>query len=416
MKSLLSDILKRFDSEESSSTALITSILQAEDSFNAIEQRIDSAISEASESDARRKSDKKRSSIDGIPFGVKANIDVKGVITTSGARANKTPASEDSWMVNRLRELGAIPTLTTTMAEGAVGAVTFNAFTGGCKNPLDPSQNAGGSSGGSAAVVSAGLLPFALGSDTMGSVRIPAAYCEVVGYKPSRGALSNRGLVPLAKDFDAIGLLTSSVADLAQILEEITRGKNLPSPPEKFRIVGATLTLRADQQGQNAVENILKRLRSSTDVVSTNFDPSEIRRAGLLVCELEGSMSLGLSGAENQEGYSPEFLSIMNFVRTLSPDKIAVAEKKISAFQEDISALFESIDVMVIPTTPHGAPGLIENPPEAADLTAWVNIAGLAAISIVDPKTDRSIQLISRSDETIISLALWLEEALLTHS
>ena len=416
MKSLLSDILKRFDSEERSSTALITSILQAEDSFNAIEQRIDSAISEASESDARRRSDKRRSSIDGIPFGVKANIDVKGIITTSGARANKIPASEDSWMVNRLRELGAIPALTTTMAEGAVGAVTLNAFTGGCKNPLDPSQNAGGSSGGSAAVVSAGLLPFALGSDTMGSVRIPAAYCEVVGYKPSRGALSNRGLVPLAKDFDAIGLLTSSVADLAQILEEITGRKNLPSPPEKFRIVGSTLTSRADQQGQKAVENILKKLRCSADVVSTNFDPSEIRRAGLLVCELEGSMSLGLSGAEIQEGYSPEFLSIMNYVRTLSPEKIAGAERKISVFQEDTAALFESIDVMVIPTTPHGAPGLIENPPEAADLTAWVNIAGLAAISIVDPKTHRSIQLISRSDETIISLALWLEEALLTYS
>ena len=71
---------------------------------------------------------------------------------------------------------------------------------------------------------------------------------------------------------------------------------------------------------------------------------------------------------------------------------------------------------MVIPTTPLGAPELSKNPPDAADLTAWVNIAGLAAISIVDPKTHRSIQLISRRDETIISLALWLEEALLTHS
>ncbi|NBO09060.1 MAG: amidase, partial [Actinobacteria bacterium] len=213
MKSLLSAATLQLASGEVTSQELVRRALEVVDDHRAVEQRIEYAHVEAVEADSRRANGVLKSGIDGIPFGVKANIDIKDVVTTSGARSNEVQASEDSWIVSRLRELGAIPTLTTTMAEGALGAVTANAFTGLCSNPLDPRLNAGGSSGGSAAIVASEVLSFSLGSDTMGSVRIPAAYCEIVGYKPSRGKISNQGLVRLAEDFDSVGLLTTSVSD-----------------------------------------------------------------------------------------------------------------------------------------------------------------------------------------------------------
>jgi len=413
MKSALSETILRLDAGEVTSQELVETALETIDVHHAVEQRIEYSRVEASEADSRRANGVKKSAIDGVPFGVKANIDIKGIVTTSGARNNQEPATQDGWIVSRLRELGAIPTLTTTMAEGALGAVTANAFSGLCSNPVNPQLNAGGSSGGSAAIVGSGALPFSIGSDTMGSVRIPAAYCEIVGYKPSRESIPNKGLVRLAGDFDSIGVLTTSVRDLVSILSPLLSSlQNVPYAPvdpSTLKIVGSPLSSHADAVGQNAVAHILNRLGASGRVAPHEFDAGAIRRAGLLICELEGSASLGLSGSPTQPGFSAEFLSIMNFVNTLPPAKILEAKEKISQFQSQMRVLFKTFDVMVLPTTAAGAPDLNENPPGAADLAAWVNIAGLAALSIVEPTTRRSIQLVGESDQKILNLGLWLE-------
>ncbi|CAB4682911.1 MAG: hypothetical protein F2664_00330 [Actinobacteria bacterium] len=414
MKSTLSATTLRLASGEVTSQELVKNALEVIDEHHAVEQRIEYARIEALEADSRRANGLQRSSIDGIPFGVKANIDIKGVVTTSGTRSNEVKASVDSWIVSRLRELGAIPTLTTTMAEGAVGAVTANAFTGLCSNPLDPRLNAGGSSGGSAAIVGSEVLPFSLGSDTMGSVRIPAAYCEIVGYKPSRGRISNQGLVRLAEEFDSVGFLTTSVSDLVAILSAAQNIAYSPIDPSTLRIVGSQLSRDADPLGQSAVHQILSKLASLEERTIEGFDAGAIRRAGLLICELEGSESLGLSGSTTQQGFSEEFLSIMNFVNTLPPRKIAETKAKIAEFQSQTRALFKTFDVMVLPTTAAGAPALSANPPNAADLAAWVNISGLSSLSIVEPTTRRSVQLVGESDENVLNLGLWLEREFAT--
>lgn len=412
MKSALSETILRLDVGEVTSQELVETALRTIDVHRAVEQRIEYSRVEALEADSRRANGVKRSAIDGIPFGVKANIDINGIVTTSGARNNEVPATQDGWIVSRLRELGAIPTLTTTMAEGALGAVTANAFTGLCSNPVNPQLNAGGSSGGSAAIVGSGALPFSIGSDTMGSVRIPAAYCEIVGYKPSRERIPKQGLVRLAEDFDSIGVLTTSVRDLVSILSPLLSFQNVayaPIDPSTLKIVGSHLSTHADAVGQDAVSHILSRLGASGQIAPHDFDAGAMRRAGLLICELEGSASLGLSGSPTQPGFSTEFLSIMNFVNTLPPAKILGAREKISQFQNQMRVLFKTFDVMVLPTTAEGAPDLNENPSGAADLAAWVNIAGLAALSIVEPTTRRSVQLVGESDQKILNLGLWLE-------
>ena len=413
MKSALSETILRLDTGEVTSQELVETALRSIDVHHAVEQRIEYSRVEALEADSRRVNGVKKSAIDGVPFGVKANIDIKGIVTTSGARNNEVPATQDGWIVSRLRELGAIPTLTTTMAEGALGAVTANAFTGLCSNPVNPKLNAGGSSGGSAAIVGSGALPFSIGSDTMGSVRIPAAYCEIVGYKPSRESIPKQGLVRLAEDFDSVGVLTTSVRDLVSILSPLLSSRQnvayAPVDPSTLKIVGSHLSTHADAVGQDAVSHTLSRLGAGGQIAPHDFDAGAIRRAGLLICELEGSASLGLSGSPTQPGFSTEFLSIMNFVNTLPPAKILEAKDKISQFQNQASALFKTFDVMVLPTTAAGAPDLNENPSGAADLAAWVNIAGLAALSIVEPTTRRSVQLVGESDQKVINLGLWLE-------
>lgn len=410
MKSLLSAATLQLASGEVTSQELVRRALEVVDDHRAVEQRIEYAHVEAVEADSRRANGVLKSGIDGIPFGVKANIDIKDVVTTSGARSNEVQASEDSWIVSRLRELGAIPTLTTTMAEGALGAVTANAFTGLCSNPLDPRLNAGGSSGGSAAIVASEVLSFSLGSDTMGSVRIPAAYCEIVGYKPSRGKISNQGLVRLAEDFDSVGLLTTSVSDLITILSAIQNVAYSPIDPSTLQIVGSQLSKDADSLGQSAVEQVLSKIAHFSERTIEGFDAGAVRRAGLLVCELEGSESLGLDGSTTQHGFSEEFLSTMKFVHTLPPTKIAETKVKIAEFQGRMRTLFKTFDVMILPTTPAGAPALSANPPTAADLTAWVNISGLSSLSIVEPTTRRSVQLVGASDENVLRLGLWLEK------
>ena len=410
MKSLLSAATLQLASGEVTSQELVRRALEVVDDHRAVEQRIEYAHVEAVEADSRRANGVLKSGIDGIPFGVKANIDIKDVVTTSGARSNEVQASEDSWIVSRLRELGAIPTLTTTMAEGALGAVTANAFTGLCSNPLDPRLNAGGSSGGSAAIVASEVLSFSLGSDTMGSVRIPAAYCEIVGYKPSRGKISNQGLVRLAEDFDSVGLLTTSVSDLITILSAIQNVAYSPIDPSTLQIVGSQLSKDADSLGQSAVEQVLSKIANLSERTIEGFDAGAVRRAGLLVCELEGSESLGLDGSTTQHGFSEEFLSTMKFVHTLPPTKIAETKVKIAEFQGRMRTLFKTFDVIILPTTPAGAPALSANPPTAADLTAWVNISGLSSLSIVEPTTRRSVQLVGASDENVLRLGLWLEK------
>lgn len=410
MKSLLSAATLQLASGEVTSQELVRRALEVVDDHRAVEQRIEYAHVEAVEADSRRANGILKSGIDGIPFGVKANIDIKDVVTTSGARSNEVQASEDSWIVSRLRELGAIPTLTTTMAEGALGAVTANAFTGLCSNPLDPRLNAGGSSGGSAAIVASEVLSFSLGSDTMGSVRIPAAYCEIVGYKPSRGKISNQGLVRLAEDFDSVGLLTTSVSDLITILSAIQNVAYSPIDPSTLQIVGSQLSKDADSLGQSAVEQVLSKIANLSERTIEGFDAGAVRRAGLLLCELEGSESLGLDGSTTQHGFSEEFLSTMKFVHTLPPTKIAETKVKIAEFQGRMRTLFKTFDVMILPTTPAGAPALSANPPTAADLTAWVNISGLSSLSIVEPTTRRSVQLVGASDENVLRLGLWLEK------
>lgn len=165
----------------------------------------------------------------GVPFGIKDLFDVEGLVTTAGSRVLREmpPATQDAVLVRRLVEAGAIPLATTNMDEFAYGFATDNAHHGLTRNPHDTDRLAGGSSGGSAAGVAAGYFPLSLGSDTNGSIRVPASLCGVWGLRATQNRLSTEGSFPFVASLDTVGPFTASAADLRAVVEAVT-GERLP--------------------------------------------------------------------------------------------------------------------------------------------------------------------------------------------
>jgi aspartyl-tRNA(Asn)/glutamyl-tRNA(Gln) amidotransferase subunit A len=178
-----------------------------------------------------------RGPLHGIPYALKDNFETKGIRTTCGSSlfADYIP-EHDCAVYDQLRERGAVLMGKTGLHELAYGITSNNPHFGAIRNPRDTSRIPGGSSGGSGAAVAAGLVFFAMGSDTGGSIRIPAAFCGCVGFKPTFGLVDRRGLMPLGDSFDHAGPMTRTVEDAAIVMNlELTAAENLricETPPD----------------------------------------------------------------------------------------------------------------------------------------------------------------------------------------
>src|ERR1700722_11622417 len=176
----------------------------------------DRALAKAASVDAARAAGRDLGPLAGVPFAVKNLYDIAGLATVAGSRIDRerAPAVRDAALVRRLSEAGAVLVGALNMDEYAFGFSTENHHYGATRNPHDRTRIAGGSSGGSAASVAASLVPLSLGSDTNGSIRVPAALCGVFGLKPTYGRLSRAGLRLFASSLDHGGVFARSVADL----------------------------------------------------------------------------------------------------------------------------------------------------------------------------------------------------------
>jgi aspartyl-tRNA(Asn)/glutamyl-tRNA(Gln) amidotransferase subunit A len=191
----------------------------------------------AAQASKELKSGRDRGPLHGIPIGVKDLFDVKGYRTTAGAHPgfHPPPAAQDSEVIARLREAGAILLGKTALHEWAFGVSTNNAHFGPTRNPHDPTRMVGGSSGGSGAAVAAGLCLGALGTDTGGSIRIPSSLCGTFGIKTTLGLVSTEGVTPLSRSLDTMGPMTMSVEDSFLLLEGMCEFR--PAATPKPRIV-----------------------------------------------------------------------------------------------------------------------------------------------------------------------------------
>lgn len=181
----------------------------------------DQALARARQLDEAREGDRPLGPLHGVPIGIKDQFDLAGTVTTHGGRGNSTPAVADAVVVRRLQAAGAVVVGKTAMSEMGTFPFTESVTFGTTRNPWDTDHTPGGSSGGSAAAVATGMVPAALGTDCGGSVRIPAACCGVVGFKPQRGRVSFAPRRHLWYGLGHIGPITRSVRDAALVLQVI---------------------------------------------------------------------------------------------------------------------------------------------------------------------------------------------------
>lgn len=360
----------------------------------------EAARQDAALSDARRAAGQTLGPLDGVPFAVKDNIAVRGVPTTCGTLAFPDPASADATVVARLRRAGAVLVGTLNMHEGALGATTDNPFWGRCRNPLDPNRTPGGSSGGSAAAIAAGMVPFTLGTDTMGSVRIPAAYCGLWGLKPSRGRISVAGLVHLSWTLDTIGPLARSARDLG-VLFDVLAGHDpadatsqmaqeaAPNPSDlrglRFGLPDIAALASCEPQVLAAFAEMTQALQDAgavlIPVTIADWNPTELRRAGLLVSEVEGAATLGT--AVDGPGLSDGFRAMLDYGRRAPAIKLALAYRHFHQISCAFNAVMQGLDGLILPTAPqlafdHG--GAV--PVNQADFTALANVCGAPALTV----------------------------------
>lgn len=354
--------------------------------------------------------------LEGVPFAVKANIDVAGAVTTSGLNCPPSgwwpPAERDASAVALLVAAGAVPVLTTTMAPMAMGSVTVSPSHGPCLNPRDPRRHAGGSSGGSGAIVGSGAVPFALGTDTLGSVRIPAAYCGVTGWIPTPGSIDSTGMVPLCGELDRLGVLCSDPRDLRVLMDVLQRGqRDLPTTGGSVACI-VDIDADVDDEAMAAVRRAAEVLQEAgirfLAPRRLEIEPGRLRRRGFLLAEAQASATFADALARGAVPASME--GLLAYGSAASPDALARSRQTLAEARLAAEVHLAASDVLVLPTTPHGAPLLADDPDDAADLTAWVNAAGLPAVTV--PAGGRSVQLVGRpgSDRALAALAVsvWL--------
>lgn len=395
--------------------------VNANDTYCAIEGRLSNFAESISTSQAQLGSGAIRP-LEGIPFSIKANINIKGVTTTNGTIVEGKPENANAAIVQSLCDAGAIPVFTTTMAELALGAVTNNVNTGICLSPLDTSRHAGGSSGGSGASVAAGWVPFSLGSDTMGSVRIPAAYCGVVGFKPSTDTFDRTGLTPLDPQLDTIGILANSVTDIETIFR-VCNPESVPiSPTGPITLAIPSFVSQAEPAVLREFNSQVAKLRSVADTknftlteIDLDLDLGLIRRRGLLLIESSGWATFAENGLL-PAGISEPVAALLQYGHDASESKISEAQLVISETKKLVSNKLGSAEkniFLVLPTTPKVYPGISASEMElatTADFTCLANICDLPAISL--PLDSQAIQLMGASgnDAALLAVASLVED------
>ena len=358
------------------------------DSLNAlIHWDAGAALAEAAASDERRRAGAVLSPLDGVPVAVKDNIDVAGQPTTNGLAVAWT-AKRDAAVVSALRARGLIPLGKANMHEGALGATTDNPHHGRTFNPAVPGCTPGGSSGGSAAAVAAGLVPAALGTDTMGSVRLPAAYCGVVGFKPSEGFWPTDGVAALSSTLDTVGPIVWSVEDsrlLAGLPASRQAVRNLKCVVlENFAATPLHESARAAWQAATRVlRNNGTEIRR---ILLKDYDPPRARRAGLLISEVEAAFAHRDLLRSQPEAFSPTFRAMLHYgAATLAP-RYLEALSHIRRIGATINQVVGDADAILSLTTPHPAFEFDDEAPVSqADFTAPANFAGCPAISLPIP-------------------------------
>lgn len=295
----------------------------------------------------------------GWTIAVKDNMDVAGTVRTDGLPPpHPPPAAGDAEPVRRLRAAGAAIVAKTNLEELSFGATTQNAWWGRCRNPWDPSRLPGGSSGGSAVAVAAGMVDAALGTDTGGSVRNPAAFCGVSALRPSMGWVPTDGVTPLSPRFDVVGPMARRAEELRALLAVLARRR----PPERRALeelsVGVPQAFFYDDlnpavaAGCQAVIDELGTAARRVDLPGAAGTPDAL--AILLNAE---AAAIHADRIED-ERIDPQVRDRLALGARATAAERAAARRHADRWERAVAAAFEDVDVLLVPTTPMPAPAI----------------------------------------------------------
>ena len=378
----------------------------------------ESALRAARAAETEMRRGKWRGPLHGIPVAIKDMIDTRGVRTTgaSAVYLDRIPGA-DAAVVSRLKRAGAILLGKLNMQEFAIGGSSVPSHFGPVRNPWDAGRMAGGSSGGSAAAVAAGLCFAALGTDTGGSVRQPAALCGVVGLKPSYGRVSNLGVLPLAPSLDHVGPLTRNVEDCATVLEAIAgyersdisserRPLKLRPWPSSAAHVRIGVPRDFFREGLHpavgrALEAALETLSDlGARIEEVPFEVSTDRT----VFQAEAYASHAELIAGSAERYLPETLAKLRRGASVDAPAYMRARLALAQLRRGIGTMFTRIDVLATPTVPVPAPRLLDYPQTFDEVVAWeaasmlrntrpFNGLGIPAVTVPCGRTDEDLPI-----------------------
>lgn len=400
----------------------------------------DLALRQAREADREIAERGPRGPLHGIPISFKDLIDVAGVPTTAASRVRRGHvAAADAPVVSRLRRAGAVFLGKTNLHEFAFGTTSEDSAYGPVRNPHDPARSPGGSSGGSAAAVADGAGFASIGTDTGGSIRIPAAACGCVGLKPTFAELSCDGVVPLSWSLDHVGPIARSVGD-AWVLYDAMRGAprlvaperrgGTPRPP-RVGLLGGYFTELLDPDVRAAFDRAMGRLAEAGAVLEPREVPGASRTAGTyLRIQLPEATAYHAATLEREpESYTPPVRSRLEMGRDVTAVDYVTARRDALALRAEVEAALAGCDLLALPTLPILAPVLGsagldlggEPVPVRAlmlRLTQLFDVTGHPAISLpygtAGPGLPVGLQLVGRLDATpaLLEAAWWCERTL----
>jgi len=335
---------------------------------------VETAIADARRVDTAVQAGRDPGPLAGVPFAAKNMFDIAGIVTIAGSRIHRDhpPAWRDATLVARLREAGGVLVGALNMDEYAYGFTTENAHDGATRNPHDPERSAGGSSGGSAAAVAAGMVPISLGSDTNGSIRVPAALCGVFGLKPTYGRLSRAGAVPFVGSLDHFGPFARSAADLALAYDAL-QGRdeldpvqaNVPAAPAspgldapidglRVGVLAGWFRAGATDQALAALDAVATALGATGRVELPEAERA--RAAAFCITAAEGG-ALHLPDLRTRAGdFDPATRSRFLAGALLPAAPLIAAQRFRRWFRDEVRRLFARFDILLAPATPCPAP------------------------------------------------------------
>jgi len=373
----------------------------------------------------------RRGALAGIPILVKEIIEVAGLPFRCGSTVFEDRIGQrDAEVVRRAGAEGAIVIGLAHSHEFAYGCTGTSNRAGPCRNPADLSRMAGGSSAGSAAAVAAGVVSLALGTDTSGSVRLPAALCGVVGAKPARGTLPLDGVFPLAASLDHVGVLTRSATD-AEYAVRILSGADATVPEEPvsgFPTVGVVANLEALDCAPEVRVAFEAALAAVFAAGAPMFDVELPDWATMVaaVSDIQGPEAAAVHAellAAQADDYQADVRNKLWAAMEVPGWRYVWARAQAGAVRRDVTRALSSCDAVVMPTVPIVAPGLDEDEIQVRDLllrnTRPPSLTGLAAISIPIPSGGGlpvGLQVVAIDNRRAFRVARWIEQVVAARS